>query len=65
VGLGTIAAAVSEDPGTLEEVYEPYLLQQGFLERTPRGRVATANAYRRFGITPPPGTGGQAALFDA
>ena len=65
VGLGTIAAAVSEDPGTLEEVYEPYLLQQGFLERTPRGRVATANAYRRFGITPPAGTGGQAALFDA
>jgi Holliday junction DNA helicase RuvB len=65
VGLGTIAAAVSEDPGTLEEVYEPYLLQQGFLERTPRGRVATPNAYRRFGITPPAGTGGQAALFDA
>jgi Holliday junction DNA helicase RuvB len=65
VGLGTIAAAVSEDPGTLEEVYEPYLLQQGFLERTPRGRVATSNAYRRFGITPPAGTGGQAALFDA
>jgi Holliday junction DNA helicase RuvB len=64
VGLGTIAAAVSEDAGTLEEVYEPYLLQQGFLERTPRGRVATANAYRRFGITPPPASGGQAALFD-
>jgi Holliday junction DNA helicase RuvB len=64
VGLGTIAAAVSEDAGTLEEVYEPYLLQQGFLERTPRGRVATANAYRRFGITPPPAPGGQAALFD-
>jgi holliday junction DNA helicase RuvB len=64
VGLGTIAAAVSEDAGTLEEVYEPYLLQQGFLERTPRGRVATANAYRHFGITPPPASGGQAALFD-
>jgi len=65
VGLGTIAAAVSEDAGTLEEVYEPYLLQQGFLERTPRGRVATANAYRRFGMRPPPATGGgQAALFD-
>jgi Holliday junction DNA helicase RuvB len=64
VGLGTIAAAVSEDAGTLEEVYEPYLLQQGFLERTPRGRVATANAYRHFGITPPPAAGGQAALFD-
>lgn len=72
VGLGTIAAAVSEDAGTLEEVYEPYLLQQGFLERTPRGRVATANAYRRFGMTPPKtpdagrgeGGGGQAVLFD-
>jgi len=64
VGLGTIAAAVGEDSGTLEEVYEPYLLQQGFLERTQRGRVATANAYRRFGITPPPASGGQAVLFD-
>ncbi|MGQ0704046.1 MAG: Holliday junction branch migration DNA helicase RuvB [Gemmatimonadales bacterium] len=68
VGLGTIAAAVSEDPGTLEEVYEPYLLQQGFLERTPRGRVATRHAYRRFGITPPAQSGSdrgeQAALFD-
>ena len=64
VGLATIAAAVGEDAGTLEEVYEPYLLQEGFLERTPRGRVATANAYRRFGITPPPAPGGQAALFD-
>ena len=63
VGLGTIAAAVGEDAGTLEEVYEPYLLQQGFIERTQRGRMATANAYRRFGITPPP-AGGQAALFD-
>ena len=45
VGLQTLGAAVGEDSGTLEEVYEPYLLQQGFLERTPRGRVATANAY--------------------
>jgi Holliday junction DNA helicase RuvB len=63
VGLGTIAAAVSEDPGTLEEVYEPYLLQQGFLERTPRGRVATANAYRRFGMAPPPPLS-QATFFD-
>ena len=41
VGLGTIAAAVGEDAGTLEEVYEPFLIQQGFLERTPRGRCAT------------------------
>jgi Holliday junction DNA helicase RuvB len=61
VGLGTVAVAVSEDPGTLEEVYEPYLIQQGFLERTPRGRCATALAYRRFGMTPPQA---QATLFD-
>ncbi len=61
VGLNTLAVAVGEDSGTLEEVYEPYLIQQGFLERTPRGRCATANAYRRFGITPPPG---QATIFD-
>ena len=61
VGLNTLAVAGGEDSGTLEEVYEPYLIQQGFLERTPRGRCATANAYRRFGITPPPG---QATIFD-
>jgi len=60
VGLGTVAVAVGEDAGTLEEVYEPFLIQQGFLERTPRGRCATALAYRRFGITPP---SSQAALF--
>ena len=57
VGLQTLGAAVGEDSGTLEEVYEPYLLQQGFLERTPRGRVATAHAYRRFGIKPPANQG--------
>ena len=61
VGLGTVAAAVGEDAGTLEEVYEPYLIQQGFLERTPRGRCATALAYRRFGLTPP---AGQTTIFD-
>jgi len=61
VGLATLAAAVGEDPGTLEEVYEPFLMQQGFLDRTPRGRVATANAYQRLGIRPPPG---QATIFD-
>ncbi len=61
VGLNTLAVAVGEDSGTLEEVYEPYLIQQGFLERTPRGRCATANAYRRFGITPP---SGQTTIFD-
>jgi len=54
VGLSTIGAAVGEDPGTLEEVYEPFLMQQGFLARTPRGRCATAAAYRHFGFQPPP-----------
>jgi len=53
VGLQTIGAAVGEDPGTLEEVYEPFLMQQGFLSRTPRGRVATPAAYRHFGFSPP------------
>jgi len=53
VGVATVAAAVGEDPGTLEEVYEPFLMQQGFLARTPRGRCATASAYRHFGFTPP------------
>jgi Holliday junction DNA helicase RuvB len=61
VGLNTVAVAVGEDSGTLEDVFEPYLIQQGFLERTARGRCATALAYRRFGITPPPG---QAQLFE-
>lgn len=61
VGLNTVAIAVSEDAGTLEEVYEPYLIQQGFLERTPRGRCATAQAYKRFGIKPPPGQ--QTSIF--
>jgi Holliday junction DNA helicase RuvB len=53
VGLGTVAVAVGEDAGTLQDVYEPYLIQQGFLERTPRGRCATALAYKRFGLAPP------------
>ncbi|MGI9040233.1 MAG: Holliday junction branch migration DNA helicase RuvB [Gemmatimonadales bacterium] len=62
VGLGTVAVAVGEDAGTLQDVYEPYLIQQGFLERTPRGRCATALAYRRFGLTPP---AGQTTIFDS
>ena len=61
VGLGTVAVAVGEDAGTLEDVYEPYLIQQGFLERTPRGRCATTLAYKRFGLTPP---GRQTTIFD-
>ncbi len=55
VGLNTLAVAVGEDAGTLEEVYEPFLIQNGFLMRSPRGRVATNNAYRRFGYTLPGG----------
>ncbi len=51
VGLNTLAVAVGEEPGTLEEVYEPYLIQEGFLDRTPRGREATALAYSYFGMT--------------
>ncbi|SFL26596.1 Holliday junction branch migration DNA helicase RuvB [Halanaerobium salsuginis] len=50
VGLNTLAAAISEETETIEDVYEPYLLQLGFLERTPRGRVATAKAYQHLGI---------------
>jgi holliday junction DNA helicase RuvB len=61
VGLGTVAVAVGEDAGTLQDVYEPYLIQQGFLERTQRGRCVTALAYRRFGLTPP---AAQATIFD-
>jgi Holliday junction DNA helicase RuvB len=62
VGLGTVAVAVGEDAGTLQDVYEPFLIQQGFLERTQRGRCVTPLAYRRFGLTPP---AGQATIFDA
>ncbi len=53
VGLTTIATAVGEDAGTIEEVHEPYLIQQGYLKRTPRGRQATEKAYRHLGIVPP------------
>lgn len=50
-GVNTLAVAVSEDAGTIEEVYEPFLIQEGFLQRTPRGRTATPLAYRHFGLT--------------
>ena len=62
VGLNTIAAAIGEDSGTIEDVFEPYLIQQGFLERTPRGRMATPAAYQRCGLTRPPGT--QTTIFE-
>ena len=53
VGVSTIAVAVGEDAGTVEEVYEPYLIQEGFMARTPRGRVAARRAYEHFDIVPP------------
>jgi Holliday junction DNA helicase RuvB len=63
VGVATISAAIGEDASTLEEVYEPFLVQQGFLQRTPRGRVATPMAYRHFGYAPPAVPAEQVALF--
>ena len=53
VGLGTISASVGEDASTIEEVYEPYLMQLGFLDRTPRGRVGTLLAFEYFKLSPP------------
>jgi Holliday junction DNA helicase RuvB len=53
VGLDNIAASIGEEPGTIEDVIEPYLIQQGFVQRSPRGRVATLAAYRHLGIAPP------------
>ncbi len=62
VGLSTLAVAVSEEQDTLEDVYEPYLLQQGLIKRTPRGRVATAAAFEHLGLEPPR-LDSQAGLF--
>jgi Holliday junction DNA helicase RuvB len=62
VGLNTLAVAIGEQPDTIEEVYEPYLIQAGFLKRTQRGRVATPNAYEHFGIEKPRGP--QSELFE-
>ena len=66
-GLNTLAVAVGEDSGTIEEVYEPFLIQNGFLMRTPRGRVATKRAFERFGYAVPSDLDerGQIQLFDA
>jgi Holliday junction DNA helicase RuvB len=55
VGLSTLAAAVSEEQDTLEDVYEPYLLKTGLIERTPRGRAATRRAYEHLGVPTPRG----------
>jgi Holliday junction DNA helicase RuvB len=56
VGLNTIATAVGEESGTIEEVYEPFLIQEGYLKRTPRGRELTERAYRHLGVVPPAST---------
>jgi holliday junction DNA helicase RuvB len=58
VGLDNVAAAIGEERDTIEDVIEPFLIQQGFLQRTPRGRVATPAAYRHLGVTPPKSGGG-------
>ncbi len=63
VGLDNLAAAIGEEKGTIEDVLEPYLIQQGFIMRTPRGRVATRHAYLHFGLEPPRSSGLQEELF--
>jgi Holliday junction DNA helicase RuvB len=63
VGLNSLAVAMGEDATTLEEVYEPFLIMEGFLKRTPQGRVATPRAFRRFGYTLPKDIRGQGSLF--
>lgn len=61
VGVSTIATAVGEDTGTIEEVHEPFLIMEGYLQRTPRGRQATEKAYHHIGATPP---GSAGTLFE-
>lgn len=67
VGINTLSVSVGEEPDTIEEVYEPFLIQRGFINRTPRGREATAMAYRHLGLAPPEDktndSGGQGELF--
>ncbi len=63
VGIETIAAAMSEPRDAIEEIVEPYLIQQGFVQRTPRGRLLTANAFRHLGLEAPPQAGPQMPLF--
>jgi Holliday junction DNA helicase RuvB len=67
VGIDNLAAAIGEERDTIEDVLEPYLIQQGFLQRTSRGRIATALSYRHFGLTPSPtaATGSPPDLFSS
>ena len=60
--MDTLAASISEEKDTIEDVYEPFLIQSGFINRTPRGRIATASAFKHFGITPS-NLGNQESLF--
>ena len=64
VGLSTLSITVGEQPETLEDVYEPFLIQQGLLQRTPRGRVVTASAFAHLGVSPPAQFGEDPSLFD-
>ena len=63
VGVDNLAAAIGEERDTIEDVIEPYLIQQGYLQRTPRGRIATNTAWRHFGLQAPAGAGGSASLW--
>ena len=62
VGLNTVAVSVGEEPDTIEDVYEPYLIQQGYIERTPKGRMATPACYKRLGLPVPSASGLQGTL---
>jgi Holliday junction DNA helicase RuvB len=64
VGLKTLAISVGEPSETVEDVYEPFLIQQGLLMRTPQGRIVTPAAWQHLGITPPPPGHGAPGLFD-
>ncbi len=64
VGLNTLAVSVGEESETIESVVEPFLVRVGLVTRTPRGRIATPQAWRHFGMTPGDGTAGQPGLFD-
>lgn len=65
VGLDNLAAAIGEEKDTIEDVIEPYLIQQGFIQRTPRGRIASASAYQHFNLAPPSSLSGRDRLFGA
>ncbi len=64
VGIDNLAAAIGEERITIEDVLEPFLIQQGYLMRTPRGRMATRSAWQHFGLSPPPGSADAAQELD-